>query len=451
MCLKIHALILGAGPAGLAVASTLHRAGLETLVIESAPHPGGSLRTHRENGFIAECGPNAFLLENDGTEAHLRELGLTLQEASSAARKRYLVCHGKATPAPTGPLSAITTPLLSFRGKLRILAEPFAAAPPHSDESAAAFTRRRLGAEAAMRLVEPMVAGVYAGDYEKISLQHAFPRLREMERRHGSLLLAGLRTGRAAPRRRMINFPGGMADLPGAMAQAIGSERLKTNATVHALKHTHEGWHVEWSQPGQSRVQASAPTLVLAIPPWRMAALPLPTPLQNQLHAWETLEAPPVSVISLGYSRDQVTHPLDGFGMLSPAIERRHILGTLFQSSLFPGRAPEGHVLLTTFLGGARHPHVGSQPDAGQIKDVHADLHDLLGARGSPVFTHIQRWARAIPQYNLGYGALLDTLDTAERAYPGLHFCGNYRAGVALPKTLKHAIDTAGKIIAATA
>jgi oxygen-dependent protoporphyrinogen oxidase len=445
---KIHALILGAGPAGLAVASTLHRAGLEPLVLENAPRPGGSVKTHRENGFIAECGPNAFLLENDGTEARLRQLGLTLQEASAAARKRYLVCHGKATPAPGGPLGAITTPLLSLRGKLRILAEPFAAAPPADDESAAAFTRRRLGAEAATRLVEPMVAGIYAGDYEKISLRHAFPRLREMERRHGSLLLAGLRTGRAAPRRRMVNFPGGMADIPGAMERTIGPGRIRTDATVHAIEPADGMWRVEWSRHGRAREVVHATTLVLAIPPWRMAGLPLPASLQSQLQPWESVEAPPVSVISLGYARDQVTHPLDGFGMLSPAIERRHILGTLFQSTLFPGRAPEGCVLLTTFLGGSRHPHAGDQTDAGQIKDVRTDLHDLLGARGEPVFTHLQRWPRAIPQYNLGYGVLLERLDAAERAYPGLHFCGSYRAGVALPKTLGHAFATAEKIVA---
>ncbi|MDR2845069.1 MAG: protoporphyrinogen oxidase [Puniceicoccales bacterium] len=443
-------IIIGAGPAGLATATALLRGGLEPLVLESAERAGGAVTSHRENGFLVECGPSSLMLEKaDGTEAFFSDIGLFPQEAATAAAKRFLVCGGRPVAAPSGPIGAVTTPLLSFRGKLRILAEPFSRAAPEEEETVAAFARRRLGAEVVTRLIDPMVAGVYAGDAERLSLRHAFPRLLEMEQRYGSLVAAGLRKGRAAPRRRLVNFAGGMADIPAAMARALGGERLQTGAVLREITPTPDGWSVVWTCAGETR-RATARFLLPAIPPWHWSELPLPDALKRHLLPWQDVVAPPVSVISLGFKREQVAHPLDGFGMLVPAVEKRKILGTLFPSTLFPDRAPEGHVLLTTFLGGCRQPELARADAAVQIGIVREELREMLGAQGEPVFTHFRHWPRAIPQYNLGYGKLLALLDDAEEEYAGLRFCGSYRKGPALAKTIQHAIATARKILVET-
>lgn len=448
MMQKPDVLVLGAGPAGLAAAVALLQGGLEPLVLESAVRAGGSVATHRENGFIAEGGPNSLLLENDGTEDFLRQLGIVILEANPVAKKRFLVCRGRPVAAPSGPIGAITTPLLGFLEKLRVLGEPFARTSTDPDESVAAFARRRLGAGVVTRLVDPMIAGVYAGDAEKLSVRQALPRLYEMEQRYGSLLFAGLSKGRAAPRRRMVNFPGGMADIPDGMARFLDATRLQTSAAVRTIEHNPgSGWTVTWDADGEKRC-ATARFLVLAVPPWNWSALPLPVALGDHLRPWHDVSAPPVSVISLGFTREQVAHPLDGFGVLAPAIEHRNVLGVLFPSSLFQGRAPDGHVLLTSFVGGCRQPEL-TRGDAGtQIGIVRKELETLLGARGEPVFTSIRHWPRAIPQYNIGYGNLRALLDSAEANFSGLHFCGGYRNGIALPKTIRNALDCAEKILA---
>jgi oxygen-dependent protoporphyrinogen oxidase len=448
------AVIIGAGPAGLSAAARLLQRGVEPLVLEKAPRTGGSLLTIRENGFIAEGGPNSLMLERDDTESFLRSLGITPLEASPAAKKRFLTCAGKPVAAPSNPLGAITTPLLSLRGKLRILLEPFAKKPPaddapDADESVADFVRRRLGADALARLVDPMVSGVYAGDVERLSLCAAFPRLREMERTYGSLIRAGLAKGRAAPVRRLVNFATGMAEITDTLAAFLSEKRLRLSTTINAIEHLpDDSWRVSFTDAVNNRSTITAGTLILAAPPWSWAELPLPAELNALLAPWRDVEAPPLSIISLGFKREHVAHPLDGFGMLAPAVERRKILGVLFQSSLFANRAPAGHVLLTSFVGGARAPELALLPAGEQLALVRSELRDLFGATGEPVWSNVSFWKRAIPQYNVGYDALRALLDAAEAKFSGLHFCGNYRAGVALPKTILHAVHTAEKITA---
>lgn len=442
-------LILGGGIAGLTTAASLLRAGCEPLVLESATRLGGSITTHQENDFLAEEGPNSLMLENDGTEHFLRQLGLVPQEADPAAKKRFLLCHGKVIAAPANPFAALTTPLLSLPGKLRILLEPFAANPSTSaEESVAAFARRRLGDEVVPRLIDPMIAGVFAGDPEALSLRHALPRLHEMEQTYGSLLRAGLAKRRAAPRRRIVNFPRGMREMPDAMARFLGPQRISLQTKILRLECATDGWAVSWSQEEKIR-RARARALVIAIPPRHWQSLPLPTGLLRHLRPWHALPAPPVSVLSLGFRRDQIRHPLDGFGMLIPACERRHILGTLFPSSLFPNRAPKGHVLLTSFLGGCRQPEIAALNPEDQQALVHEELSDLLGISGEPCFVRSRAWPRAIPQYNLGYGRLATLLDEAERDCSHLYFCGNFRGGISVPKTIRNALSCAEKILAA--
>jgi oxygen-dependent protoporphyrinogen oxidase len=217
---------------------------------------------------------------------------------------------------------------------------------------------------------------------------------------------------------------------------------------VTSIAKTASGWDVEWRAPDGATHRASASHLLLATPPRAWAQLPLPSALADLLHPWQTLEAPPLAIVSLGYRRERIAHPLDGFGMLAPGVEKRKILGILFQSSLFPDRAPAGAALLTSFVGGCRQPELARLDDAALVELVRGELHELLGAEGAPEFVHITKWERAIPQYNIGYSTLRGLLDTAEHTFSGLRFCGNYCAGIALPKTILHAIGVGREIAA---
>ncbi|MDR2981561.1 MAG: protoporphyrinogen oxidase [Puniceicoccales bacterium] len=440
-------IIIGGGIAGLTVATSLLRGGLTPLVMEKASHVGGSVSSLRENGFLCERGPNSLMLEEDGTEVLIRQLGIVPLEANLQAKKRFLVCRGKPVAAPSGPVSAMTSPLLSFGAKLRFLFEPFASAAQIPEESVAQFARRRLGPEAVSRLIDPMIAGIYAGDPELLSLKHALPRLAKMEELHGSLMLAGIKKRRAAPKRRIVNFETGMSAIPEAMIRFLGNDRVQTGVEIKAIDSLGEGWSVSWHVDGKTR-RTTARSLVITTPTWTWENTPLPSGLSRHLRPCGKVNYPPVSVVSLGFAREHVSHPLDGFGMLVPKCEQRKILGTLFQSSLFPHRAPQGHVLLTTFIGGSRQPELTALDKTAQIALVREEFHALLGISSEPVFENIRCWSHAIPQYQIGYGKILTILDEAERNCTGLYFCGNYRGGISVSKTIFNAHNTAQRVLA---
>jgi oxygen-dependent protoporphyrinogen oxidase len=342
---------------------------------------------------------------------------------------------------PSGPAGAVATPLFSLRGKMRILAEPFIARGNADDESLAGLVRRRLGGEILTYAIEPFVAGIYAGDPEKLSARHAFPKLWSLEREHGSFVRGALRMRRAGPRPKMMSFRDGMGALPARLAAMLGGD-LRARARVESIAETAAGWSVAWSENGQNK-RAEAATLVCAIPAFAVPQLPWSPALRGRLGFLERIEYPPVSIVALGFRRADIGHPLDGFGMLVPSAEKRQILGTIFSSSLFPGRAPEGQVLLTNFVGGARQPGLAALPDDELVRLVCEDLRALLGVKGEPVFRRIIRWPRAIPQYNRGYGEVLSALEKLEAAHPGLHFVGNYRGGIAAGQCIRNGLRLA--------
>jgi oxygen-dependent protoporphyrinogen oxidase len=342
---------------------------------------------------------------------------------------------------PSGPAGAVATPLFSLRGKMRVLAEPFIARGNVDDESLADLVRRRLGAEILTYAIEPFVAGIYAGDPEKLSARHAFPKLWSLEREHGSFVRGALRMRRTGPRPKMMSFRDGMGALPARLAVMLG-EDLRCQARVESIAETAAGWSVAWIENGQSK-RGEAATLVCAIPAFAVPQLPWSAEVRGSLGFLDRIEYPPVSIVALGFRRADVGHPLDGFGMLVPAAEKRQILGTIFSSSLFPGRAPEGEVLLTNFVGGARQPGLAALPDDELVRLVCEDLRALLGVKGEPVFRRIIRWPRAIPQYNRGYGEVLSALEKLEAAHPGLHFVGNYRGGIAAGQCIRNGLRLA--------
>ena len=440
--------IFGAGLTGLSAAAALKRRGLAVTLLEASDFAGGAVGTEKENGFLVERGPNSMMVGDTEVTAFLRELGMENEIIGPQAKKRFLVRKGQPVALPSGPLGAVATPLFSLSGKLRVLGEPFFPRGEEEEESLGHLVRRRLGPEILSYAIEPFVAGIYAGDPGKLSAKHAFPKLWQLEQDHGSFVRGALRRRRTGPRQKMVSFRGGMGALVDRLADLLG-EDLHCCAQLENIARRGDGWRVDWSINGRSESMECG-SLVSAVPAFAVPHLPWSADLRAATAFLHRVEYPPVSVVALGFSRDSVRHPLDGFGMLVPAVKDRHILGTIFSSSLFPDRAPSGRVLLTTFVGGARQPELALLPDDEIERLVRNDLAALLGVEGTPVFRRVIRWPRAIPQYNLGYGEIVSALEKLEAAHPGLHFVGNYRGGIAAGQCIRNGLRLAEEIGART-
>jgi oxygen-dependent protoporphyrinogen oxidase len=447
--------VLGAGIAGLTAAYHLEQNGADVEVLEARPRVGGVIRSERRGGFLVEHGPNSLRSTDPVLGRTIEALGLggDVVPANDEATRRYVVRDGRPHPLPSSLGSFLTTPLLSTRAKLRLLGEPFAGPGPDGPESVASFVRRRLGPEVLDYAVNPFVGGVFAGDPERLSVRHAFERLCAMEREHGSLfraLLARLRSGGSDEEdpgpNGLFSFRGGLERLPGALAGALeGRLRLETRAS--GLRHDGSRWRVAAERADGSSGDAAFESVVCALPLHRLAGLAFETPVD--LDPVEAVPYPPVSVLALGFRRSDVRHPLDGFGMLVPEVESDFdVLGTLFSSTLFPNRAPEGHVLLTTFAGGMRNPDLAEADDAALRERVKHDLDRLLGLEGTAVFERRIEWPRAIPQYTLDHGSVVDTLEALEERHPGLVFAGNYRSGVAVSDAMASGAHAAERLAA---
>lgn len=442
----LDTLILGGGATGLAVAWALAKRGQRVTLLERGERVGGNIRSERDGEWQIEVGPNTVIMK-PSLYALLEELDL-LEEAQPAnviSRKRFVVLDGRPVALPMGPLDALTSPLIGWRGWMRLAREPFIGHGP-GEESLADFVERRLGSRILTHMVDPFVSGVYAGDPARLSVQAAMPRLAALERDHGSLLRGGLAHLRQARREsspvpagwrgKLVSFPQGLQRLAECLAERIAARPTATVACeqeIVGVRRERENWVV--SARGGREWRAT--NLVLAVP--ALAAAKLLAPLDAALaEPLETFAYPPVNTIALGFRDTDVAHPLDGFGMLIPRSEGRRTLGALFASTLFPGRAPAGHALINAFLGGHRDPAAAEGDDDTQVARVLADLSDLLGIRGEPVWCRISRWPRAIPQYELGHLTRLKALDAALTGHPGLYLAGNWRGGIAVGDCLEN-------------
>ncbi len=427
--------VLGGGLTGLTAAWELRRAGFAPVVFERASRAGGAIGAWRDDGWLHELGPNS-LLETPEVATFVADLGLAERKryAAPEARRRYICRDGKLVAMPTSPLAFATTRLFSLRAKLGLLLEPWRPRrADDEDESVADFVVRRLGREFLDYAVNPFVGGVYAGDPRRLAVRHAFPKLDALERKYGSLLRGALalRNTSGGPANRMFSFPDGLAEtIRALMAQLAGSVRLDTR--IDRIRRLADGWELELESAGTHRTEKFA-AVISAVPADALARLPFANvPGAERLNQLQAIEQPPVASVFVGYRRADVKHPLDGFGFLVPEVEQHLVLGALFSSTLFAGRAPEGNVALTAFVGGARCPSRFEHSDDEILGFVQADLSRLAGVRAAPVVTHVQRWPRAIPQYTLGYQRFKDAIAAFEANAPGCFIGGNARDGISL-------------------
>lgn len=432
------AAVIGGGISGLATAWFLRRRGFSVMVLEAGDAPGGTIRTIERDGFLVDIGPTSTLYRGGALGDAIEALGLQAELLEADRRApRYIVKQDTLVPLPMGPGNFLATPLFSAGAKLRLLAEPLhrrAAA----EESIAQFVRRRIGPEFLDWAVDPFVSGVYAGDPERLSVRAAIPRLYALEAEHGSLFIGALarafggKGGGAQPRGRLISFRRGMQTLPRALAEDLGAA-LRVNASVVAIERESSGWLARTADAAYR-----ARRLVLATPAYRTAPLLAPF-APGAAQELEAMDYPPVASVALGFRREHVRHPLDGFGALLPRRLGRETLGVIFSSALFPGRAPADHVLLTAFIGGARNTGVAEKDEKILADRVLSDLAPLLGLDAAPIFRYVTLWPRAIPQYNLGHLERVARIERALQTLPGLHMRANWRDGVSLADSVEYA------------
>lgn len=432
--------VIGGGITGLSAAYHLVQAGRNVRLFEAADRVGGVIQSTREGGWLIEAGPNSLQENSARLTALITELGLDPARCSAlpGARNRYILRNGRPCPAPLSPPGLLRSKLFSAGAKARLLLEVFRR--PRSrkaDVSLAHFGRTHFGREFVDYALNPFVSGVYAGNAEKLSARYAFPSLWEGERTHGSILraqIAGARAkrdcGEAAGPAPIVSFRDGLEMLPRSLGAHLPSGAIERGARVEGLI-PGTTWRVIWSREGTTQTEDFS-SVVLALPSAALARLPVGTLGERPLASLDGIDYPPVSALFLGYRREQVAHPLDGFGLLVPAVEGRSVLGVLFSSSLFPGRAPDGHVALTVMTGGALRPEIGRLSQDELLPKVQADLAAMLGVSGEPGFIRHHAWPRAIPQYNLGHERYLDAMERCEREHPGLYIGGQTRDGIAL-------------------
>lgn len=438
--------VLGGGVTGLTAAYRLRQLGHRVRLFEASARLGGAIRTDAAEGWLVEAGPNSFQAVDPEILELLHELGLDdeIVTPGMLAKNRYVVQAGRLVAVPSSPGGVFTTPLFSFGTKLRILREFFTPVPRSDapDLSVAEFVRRHFGVEVLDRVVQPFISGIYAGDAEALSTKWAFPKLWTMAQDHGSLLRAQVALAKARRARgvaggpSIISFRRGLQTLPHTLAARIGNGVVALNVRLEKLV-PGKSWQVHWRDGDRGQPQIETfDAVVSALPARGLSALTLGPASEKPLASLASIPHPPVSSLFLGFRREQIAHPLDGFGALVPVRERRSILGIIFSSSLFPDRAPPGHVALTVIVGGALQPQVATLPEPQLLATVLPDLRELLGLTGEPVFWRHTFWPGAIPQYALGHERHFATIAACEEKHPGLFIGGQIRDGIALPSCL---------------
>jgi oxygen-dependent protoporphyrinogen oxidase len=466
--------IIGGGLSGLATAFELGAQAAERgrqvslTLLEQSERLGGKAWTFEREGFRCEVGPNGFLDSKPDTLELCQRLGVAdrLLRSSDAARKRFIYSEGMLHQLPESPLAFFRSPLLSVRGRLRVLTEPLTRVVPEGlDETVASFGRRHLGSEAVRKLIGPMVSGIFAGDPFALSLKSCFPIMHELEREgSGSLLFAMLRRlrhrsrtpkakrgGPAGPGGVLTSFEAGMEFLPRSLAAAVRERfagRIETGVEVEGLRRLEGGrWEVRASVSGQSEA-LTADLAIVATPAYAAADLLEPTDAALAATLREIPYAP-VAVVALGYRRAEVAHPLDGFGFLIPVEEGKTVLGCLWDSSMFPGRAPEGRVLLRAMVGGARRKELAGLPEEALLRAVREDLRQIMGLTAEPVLSLVFRHPRAIPNYNVGHARRLERIEERLTGLPGLILTGNAYRGIGVNDCTRAAREVAGRALLA--
>ena len=445
--------VIGGGISGLAAAFLLKNEGFEVRLVEKSDRTGGSIETGRIDGFLIEFAPNS-LLKSPRLVELIRELGLESEvlAADAANKKRYVLQDGKLKSLPMSIARMAADGFFSWKGKIRLLKEPFVRSRSPDNESVAEFFERRFGREIVEKAADPFISGIYAGNPKNLSVKSAFPRLYELEKEYGSVLVGSLRSKTEVPDKdfpHTFSFRDGIQSLTNRLALKLG-ESIKANTDVTSIEKTTNGKFSVLTEQIQDAgmmpaVREDFDAVMISTPAASAAKLieNINSKLSGQL---KTVYYPPVAMVFFGVKKESILRDLDGFGFLVPSSEKRKILGTIWNSSVFPDRAPKGYHLLTTFVGGARKAGVFEKSDEELFEIVYGELNDILGLNAIPAFRHIKRWPKAIPQYEIGYDKVEVAIEDFERDNKGIFFCSNFYRGISVGDCVKNSYGIADRI-----
>lgn len=457
--------IIGGGISGLATAYAVEQLAasrgveLETVVIEKEDRLGGKIWSIKDEGYLCEWGPNGFLDNKPMTLELCDRLGIRDQLARSDdnARKRFIYSESELHRLPENGPAFLKSNLISWSGKFRLAKEYFIPKRDDDvDETLADFGRRRLGPEALDKLIAPMVSGIFAGNPETMSLKSCFPRIYQLEQEYGGLLKAMVKLAKqkraerkagkavasaAGPGGVLTSFVEGIQELTDSTSRSLNGE-VKSGSAAVAIKQKEGGYEISLDN-GET---IDADVVVAAVPAYHLAQMigEMSVVLADILKA---ILYAPMNVVCFGYEKEKIKHDLNGFGYLIPKKEGCSILGTLWDSSIFPNRAPEGHVMLRSMMGGATNPTAIDLSDRHVQDYVMADLRDIMGIDAAPDFVRVFRHQNAIPQYTAGHGQRLLALEDGFHKFPGLFFTGNAFFGIGLNDCVQASNRAAEKVV----
>ncbi|MBI2586465.1 MAG: protoporphyrinogen oxidase [Rhodospirillales bacterium] len=440
--------VIGGGISGMTAAYSLRRRGYRVLVLERQAHIGGNAVSERREGFLMEHGPSTISADSPVAVEFSRELGLEGQRYNlgDGVRRRYLVSRGSLHGISTHPLGFLYSDYLSLGARLRLMAEmvvPRRRAMEPGEETVATFCARRFGAEFATRVIDPMVGGIYAARASEVSVAALFPKLVDLERRHGSVsggILHRSRRGGTMPGSRLFSWRDGIGALPHALAVRLG-EVVRTGVAVRRIEQRRGVFRLDLGKVGYLDARAVA----IATQPHVVAQM-LEGIDESAAAAAAGIDAPPLAVVFFGFRRQDVDHPLDGLGFLAAEDERRTLNGAQFCSTMFPGRAPQGSVALAAYFGGARAPDIARAPARELLDLAHREFRDLIGARGQPIVAMVRHWPMGLPQYRLGHRDRTTVLLETSQRHPGLFVTGNYFSGPSVVACVAQAMEIAARI-----
>lgn len=437
--------ILGAGISGLATAFQLQQKGYEVTVLEKKSEPGGSMISEKSEGFLVEYGPNSGLETTPVIKQLVYAVGLSEEMiyANEKGNKRYILRDGKLFPLPMGGSQFFKTKLFSTKAKLRLFLEPFVGKSKDGYyQSISDFVRRRLGQEFLDYAINPFVAGVYAGNPDKLSVKSAFPKLYRLEEIYGGLI-KGMIKGRKERKERdedskqdakMFSFKNGMQSFPKALASKLN--QVQYNCEVLKVEKNDVEYRIIYTQNGEKK-QLTAKKILSTMPAYISAKIfsTIDNNLSNHLNE---IYYPPVMALSLGFNKKEIGQPLDGFGYLIPEKEKKSYLGAIWSSVIFDGRANEDKAAFTIFIGGARSPELFEMTEDELYKKVLLEFKETMKITGEPIFVRKKFWQKAIPQYNIGYIEHENYFEKFEKENHGLYLGGNYRGGISVGDCIKN-------------
>lgn len=442
--------VIGGGITGLSAAHRLtelkgeNNLDIEVILIEKTDKLGGAVTTVKKDGFLIELGPDMFFTKKPWALNLSKQLGLEKEfiETNESKRGTYVLWKNKLVPIPEGFLMLapskiipfLKTPLFSWGGKLRMMADLFISKKSVRDESLASFVRRRFGDEALERVAQPMIGGIYTADPEKLSLRATMPQFVEMEEKYGSVIKGMLNNNKdnqhdsGARYSQFLSFTNGMQTLINALEKSLPEESIYLEESVNHIGKNNDNWEI---QTDKRKLTASG--VIVTTPSYHAASLvrDIDNDLASEIHSIEYASS---AVIIAAYKSEMISQNINGFGFVVPNVERSDLIACSFSSIKFDGRAPEGYILIRAFVGGALNPEILELKDDQIIDRAISELKEILGIKDDPEFTLIQRYPQAMPQYHLGHIEKVESIFGKLTKYKGLVLAGNAYSGVGIPE-----------------